>query len=88
MEDELEDVRMKRKVPRENYLCEFFNLVFVLRGNVEVLEQIKRVIAEQYVSKGLVKLIKPIYSKEKLFIVTESQWKEYNNLKNEKLSRR
>jgi hypothetical protein len=61
---------------QKEYLSEIFNFACVLRGEVKYLEQIK-----EYINKGLVKIIKPTYDKRELYIMTESQWKEYQKLK-------
>ena len=66
----------------KEYLTELFNFSCVLRGEVKYLEQIKDYIITEYVKKGHVKLIKPVYDKKELHILTENQWKEYQKLKN------
>ena len=66
---------------RENYFDEYFNFTCVLRGEVKYLEEIREHIVENYVLKGLIKLIKPTYSKDRIYILEESQWREYNRLK-------
>ncbi len=66
----------------KQYLSELFNFACVLRGEVKHLERIKEHIVSEYVEKGLVKLIKPTYDKEEIYILTERQWKEYQTLKN------
>ncbi len=65
----------------KEYLSELFNFACVLRGEVKYLEKIKEHIITEYVDKGWVKLIKPTYDKKELYIITESQWKEYQKLK-------
>lgn len=65
----------------KQYLSELFNFACVLRGEVKHLERIKEYIVSEYVEKGLVKLIKPTYDKEEIYILTERQWKEYQTLK-------
>jgi hypothetical protein len=65
----------------KQYLSELFNFACVLRGEVKHLERIKEHIVSEYVEKGLVKLIKPTYDKEEIYILTERQWKEYQTLK-------
>ncbi len=65
----------------KQYLSERFNFACVLRGEVKHLEKIKEHIVQEYVDKGLVKLIKPTYDKKEIYILTETQWKEYQNLK-------
>jgi hypothetical protein len=66
---------------QKEYLSEIFNFACVLRGEVKYLEQIKEYIVAEYINKGLVKIIKPTYDKRELYIMTESQWKEYQKLK-------
>lgn len=66
---------------QKEYLSEIFNFACVLRGEVKYLEQIKEHIVAEYINKGLVKIIKPTYDKRELYIITESQWKEYQRLK-------
>ncbi|MBU6996424.1 MAG: hypothetical protein HXS41_07495 [Theionarchaea archaeon] len=66
---------------QKEYLSELFNFACVLRGEVKYLEQAKEYIVAEYVNKGLIKIIKPTYDKRELYIITESQWKEYRKLK-------
>ena len=61
---------------------ELINFSCVLRGEVKYLEQIKDDIIAKYVNKGLITLTRPTYDKKELYILTESQWKEYQKLKN------
>ena len=56
---------------------EYFNLGLVLRGDVANLEEIKLYIINNFANKKLVKLIKPTYDKEKLFIVDEPEWQKF-----------
>ncbi|MBU7047167.1 MAG: hypothetical protein HXS54_12110 [Theionarchaea archaeon] len=65
----------------KQYLSELFNFACVLRGEVKHLEKIKEHIIEEYVEKGLVKLIKPTYDKKEIYILTDVEWKEYQKLK-------
>lgn len=65
----------------EAYLEELFNFGVVLRGKVKELEEIKAWIVEKYVDTGRVKLIKPMYEKKEIYVLTEEQWKEYQKLK-------
>lgn len=69
------------KMEDKEYLKEFFNFSCILRGEVKYLEQIKDDIIANYVNKGHVKLVKPTYDKKGLYILTETQWKEYQRLK-------
>ncbi len=66
----------------KEYLQELFNFACVLRGEVKHLERIKEYIKQEYVDKGLIKLIKPTYDKQEIYILTGAQWKEYQKLKN------
>lgn len=72
---------VKKMEDNKQYLSELFNFACVLRGEVKHLENIKEHIVQEYVEKGLVKLIKPTYDKKEIYILTETQWKEYQNLK-------
>jgi hypothetical protein len=65
----------------KQYLSELFNFACVLRGEVKHLEKIKEYIIEEYVEKGLVKLIKPTYDKKEIYLLTDVEWKEYQKLK-------
>ncbi len=65
----------------KQYLSELFNFACVLRGEVKHLEKIKEHIIEEYVEKGLVKLIKPTYDKKEIYLLTDVEWKEYQKLK-------
>jgi hypothetical protein len=66
---------------KKEYLSELFNFACVLRGEVKYLEEIKGYIVTEYVEKGLIKLIKPIYEKDKIYLVTSEEWEEYQKLK-------
>lgn len=59
------------------YFREYFNFGCILCGKVRYLEEIKEYIVDEYVEKGLVKLIKPTYSKGALSIVDEVQWEAF-----------
>lgn len=65
----------------KEFLAEYFNFSCILRGKVKYLEQIKDYITTEYVEKGHIKLIRLIYDKKELYILTENQWKEYQKLK-------
>jgi hypothetical protein len=60
---------------------EQFNFSCVLRGEVKYLEKIKEYIVQEYVGKGLVKLVKPTYDKKEIYIVTGDEWEAYQKLK-------
>jgi hypothetical protein len=66
---------------KKEYLEEHFNFCCVLRGEVKHLEVIKEYIIQEYVKKGLVKLIKPTYDKNEIYILTAKEWEEYQKLK-------
>jgi hypothetical protein len=72
----------------EDYLTEYFNLAFILRGHVKYLEAAKEYLVTEYVNKGLLKMIKPTYSKERLYIIPEGQMKECRNLTQKSNKRR
>ncbi len=63
----------------KEYLSGLLSFACVLKGEVKHLEKIEEYIQE-YVDKGLIKLIKPTYDKQKIYIVTSDQWKEYQRL--------
>ncbi|KYK35788.1 MAG: hypothetical protein HXS46_10455 [Theionarchaea archaeon] len=65
----------------EDHNAEFFTFSCVLRGEVKHLEQIKEYIVQEYVNKGLVTLEKPTYQKKEIYILTDGQWNEYQELK-------
>jgi len=69
------------EINQKGYLSELFNFACVLRGEVKHLEKIKEYIVQEYVDKGVVKLIKPTYEKREIYIVTDVEWKEYQKLK-------
>jgi len=66
---------------KRQYLSEIFNFACVLRGEVKHLEEIKEHIVNEYVEKGRVKMIKPTYNKREIYILTDVEWKEYQDLK-------
>jgi hypothetical protein len=66
---------------KKEYLEEYFNFCCVLRGEVKNLEDIKEYIIREYVKKGLVKLIKPTYDKNEIYILTAREWEVYQKLK-------
>ncbi|MBU7030299.1 MAG: hypothetical protein HXS48_25425 [Theionarchaea archaeon] len=68
-------------IGQKGYLSELFNFACVLRGEVKHLEKIKEYIVQEYVDTGLVKLIRPTYNKNEIYIVTDNEWKEYQKLK-------
>jgi hypothetical protein len=75
-----DDSRTNEETKKE-YLSELFNFACVLRGEVKYLEKIKEYIVTEYVDKGLIKLIRPTYEKDKIYLVTSEEWKEYQELK-------
>ena len=60
----------------KDHFKEYFNLAFVLHGDITNLEEIMYII-NNFANKKLVKLIKPMYEKEKLLIVDESEWQKF-----------
>ncbi|MBU7030916.1 MAG: hypothetical protein HXS53_00155 [Theionarchaea archaeon] len=62
-------------------LSELFSFGCVLRGEEAHIERIRRYIISEYVNTGLVKLINPTYDKNGVYILCESEWKEYQKLK-------
>ncbi|MBU7027632.1 MAG: hypothetical protein HXS48_11915 [Theionarchaea archaeon] len=73
--------KKRAEIDRKGYLSELFNFACVLRGEVKHLEDIKEYIVQEYVDKGMVKLIRPTYNKDEIYIVTGDEWKEYQKLK-------
>ena len=63
------------------HLSDPFNFACVLRGEVKHLEKIKKYIITEYVEKGLIRLIRPIYEKNKIYLLTDAEWEEYQKLK-------
>ncbi|MBU7027952.1 MAG: hypothetical protein HXS48_13535, partial [Theionarchaea archaeon] len=78
----MEDEKMEREY---GYFVQFFNFAFVLRGEARHLEKIKERIIAEHVSKGHIRLVKPVYSKEELCLVDESKWKVYQRLRQREL---
>ncbi|MGC1122262.1 MAG: hypothetical protein WBA22_14320, partial [Candidatus Methanofastidiosia archaeon] len=68
------DLMEERPEEKEDYLTEHFNLAFILRGHVKELEAVKEYIVTEYVRKNTLRMIKPVYDKRRLYIMTESQW--------------
>jgi len=66
---------------KREYFSEIFNFACVLRGEVKYLEEIKEYIVQEYVNKGVIKLIRPTYDKKEIYIATDDLWKEYQKLK-------
>ncbi len=67
-------------IDQKRYLSEL-NFACVLIGETKHLEKIKEYILQEYVNKGLTKLIRPTYDESELHIVTDDEWKEYQKLK-------
>ena len=67
-------------IDQRRHLSEL-NFACVLRGEAKHLEKIKGYILQEYVNKGLTKLIRPTYDESELHIVTDNEWKEYQRLK-------
>ena len=51
----------------------------ILQGEEKHLDQIKKHLQE-YVNKGVIKLIYPVYDRKEIYIVTDDHWKEYQKL--------
>jgi hypothetical protein len=71
----------REQIDQKKCGSEQFNFSCVLRGEVKHLEKIKEYIMQEYVSKGLVNLIKPTYDKKEIYIVTGDEWEDYQKLK-------
>jgi hypothetical protein len=54
---------------RGDYLNEIFNFACILRGNVKDIEALKEYIVNTYIVPGTLKLIKPVYDKQRLYII-------------------
>ncbi len=65
----------------KEYLTELFNFSCILRGKVTYIEEVKKRIIKEYVAKGHIKMINPVYDKKGLHILTETEWEEYQMLK-------
>jgi hypothetical protein len=76
-----EDSNQRGKENQREYLSEVFNFSCVLRGDVKYLEKIKEHIITEYVNTGLIKLIRPTYDKKEIYLLTNEEWDEYQNLK-------
>ena len=74
-----QDFLKRRPLLREGGLdeTEYFNFAFIVRGYVKDLEDIKERILSNYVSEGTVEVVKSLYSKSKIYIINESEWKEF-----------
>jgi hypothetical protein len=67
---------------REDYPNEIFNFACILRGNVKDIEALNEYIVNAYLLPGTLKPIKPVYDKQRSYIITAHQWEEYQTLKN------
>lgn len=79
-------MRGERRKKDKDYFHDYFTVACILHGGAKYLEEIKRYIIETYVRKGLLKIIKPTYSKRPLSVVNESQYLLYRK-KGRSLSR-
>jgi hypothetical protein len=77
----MDDDRGTGEETKKKYLSELFSFACVLRGEVKHLEKIKEYLVTEYVEKGLIKLIRPIYEKDKIYLLTSEEWEEYQELK-------
>jgi hypothetical protein len=75
------DSMEERPEEKEDHLTEYFSLAFILWGHVKELEAVKEYLVTEYVRKNTLRMIKPVYDKRRLYIMTESQWEEYQDLK-------
>lgn len=57
------------------------NFSCILKGEVTYLEQIKDYITKEFVEKGLITLVNHTYDKKGLYILTQKEWEDYQNLK-------
>ena len=77
---DMPDERMiNEKAKEREYLHEHFTVTHILYGKIEYLEDIKKYLIGTYVEKGLLRIIKPTYSKKCLFAVNESHYQPYEN---------
>ena len=60
---------------------ELINFACVLRGEAKDVKRIKKYLIQEYVKKGLIKMINPMYKKEEIHLLTDAQWKECQKLK-------
>lgn len=72
---------MEENPEEKDYLTEYFNFAFILRGHVKDLEAVKAHIVTEYIEQDIMGMINPVYDKRRLYIMTESQWAEYQHLK-------
>ena len=66
---------MADEIGKKAYLKEHFTTACILCGKLQYLEEIKRYIIKTYVEKGVLKMIRPTYSKRSLSVVTESHYR-------------
>ena len=52
---------------------------------MKYLKKIKEHNIQEYVDKGLIKLIRPIYEKKEIYLLTDEEWKGYQKLKKKEL---
>jgi len=62
-------------IDQRSYLEEHFTTGCILCGKIQYLEEIKEYIIKTYVKNGLLKMIRPTYSKRSLSVVTESHYR-------------
>ncbi|MGD2248948.1 MAG: hypothetical protein PVF58_11130 [Candidatus Methanofastidiosia archaeon] len=62
----------------------YLNFGFVLKGDLKQLKKVRERIVQEYVKLGIVKLSKPRYDKNEVYIVTAEEWEEYQQLKKNK----
>ena len=64
-----------------NGLSEVTDFVCILRGDVKYLEKVKEYIEKVYVDKGLIIMIKSAFSSGGINLLTDTEWEEYQKLK-------
>ena len=79
LEDMPDERMINEKVKEREYLHEHFTVTHILYGKIEYLEDIKKYLIGAYVEKGLLRIIKPTYSKKCLFAVNESHYQPEEN---------
>ncbi len=67
---------MADEIDQRSYLEEHFTTGCILCGKIQYLEEIKKYIIKTYVKNGLLKMIRPTYSKRPLSVVTESHYRK------------
>ena len=79
---------MTKSKDDRDYLEEYFNLMLEIYGEIPDLEDIKQYIAVNYVNRGWVHLIRPVYSKEIFVFINEKEWNDFNRRRRKKAIRK